>query len=160
MALTSTLSPSRVAKHLRWGCADLKRHIALHHERAMILTPPGFVEVPPPPAQLQILGRLEVEIHRPDGARLSLHSADASLTLATLVHSCLEARSCFNSPRKAVSFWPLNRSIVAQASMASVPCADSASVTTPSRAPSTSSETAPAPPSHSYSTTGRATGSV
>ena len=92
VALTSALSPSRVAKHLRLGWADLKRHITLHHERARILTPPGFVEVPPQPAQPQILGRLEVELHRPDGARLSIHSADTALTLATLVHSFLEAR--------------------------------------------------------------------
>ena len=92
MALTATLSPSHVAKHVRLGWADLKRPITLPPERARRLTPPGFVDVPPPPAQPPILGRLAVELHRPDGARLSLPSADTALTLATLVHSFLEAR--------------------------------------------------------------------
>jgi hypothetical protein len=94
VALTSTLSTSRVAKHLRLGVSDLKQQIANRQGQAAapMPTPPGFVEVPPPPAQVQGLGSLEVELHRPDGARLRIHSPDASLPLAAIVHSFLEAR--------------------------------------------------------------------
>ena len=90
VALTSTLSLSRVAKHLRLGLADLKQHIARHHECDMALTPPGFVEVPPQPAQAQVFGSLEVELQRTDGARLRIHAPSASL--ATIVQSFVEAR--------------------------------------------------------------------
>jgi hypothetical protein len=31
-------------------------------------------------------------VYRPDGARLRLHSPDASLPLATIIHSFLEAQ--------------------------------------------------------------------
>ena len=91
-ALTSTLSPSRVAKHLRLGGSDLKQQIAKRQGKAAVLmpAPPGFVEVPQQPAPLQVLGGLEVELHRPDGARLRMHSPDASLPLAAIVRSFLE----------------------------------------------------------------------
>ena len=99
VALTPALSPSRVAKHLRLGLADLKQHIARHHERDIPHTPPGFIEVmsegltlPPPPAPAQIQGSLEVELQRTDGARLRIHSSDASLPLSAIIHSFLEAR--------------------------------------------------------------------
>jgi len=54
--------------------------------------PPSFVEVQQPPVQPQVLGGLEVELQRTDGARLRIHSPDASLPLAAIVHSFLEAR--------------------------------------------------------------------
>jgi hypothetical protein len=41
---------------------------------------------------VQGFGSLEVELHRTDGARLRIHSPDASLPLAAIVHSFLEAR--------------------------------------------------------------------
>jgi hypothetical protein len=106
VALTSTLSTSRVAKHLRLGVSDLKRQIAKRQGQAAapMPTPPGFIEVSPPSAQVQGLGSLEVELHRPDGARLRIHSPDASLLLAAIVHSFWEARSYCNSLRKAASF--------------------------------------------------------
>jgi hypothetical protein len=53
-------------------------------------TASGFVEVPPP-TQLQGVGGLEVELHRTDGARLRMYSPDASLPLAAIVRSFLEA---------------------------------------------------------------------
>ena|SRR5919106_5298708 len=94
VALTSTLSTSRVAKHLRLGVSDLKQQIAKRQGQAAAPMPttPGFVEVPPPSAQVQGFGSLEVELHRTDGARLRIHSPDASLPLAAIVHSFLEAR--------------------------------------------------------------------
>ncbi len=94
VALTATLSPSRVAKHVGLRGSDLKKQIARRHgsTAAQISAPPGFVEVPQQPAQPQGLGWLEVELHRTDGARLRIYSPDASLPLAAIVHSFLEAR--------------------------------------------------------------------
>jgi hypothetical protein len=90
IALTQTLSPSRVAKHVRLGVSDLKKQITKRQGQAP--APSGFVEVPKPSAQPQVLGGIEVELHRPDGARLRLHSPDSSLPLAAIVQSFLEAR--------------------------------------------------------------------
>jgi hypothetical protein len=91
--LTSTLSTSRGAKHLRLGVSDLKKQIANRQGQtaAPMPTAPGFVEVPSLRAQHPGLGRLEVELQRPDGARLRIHSPDASLPLAAIVRSFLEA---------------------------------------------------------------------
>ena len=93
VALTSTLSASRVAKYLRLGVSDLKQQIAKRQGQvaAPMSNVPGFVEVPPPPAPIQGLGSLEVELQRPDGARLRIHSPDASLSLVAIVHCFLEA---------------------------------------------------------------------
>jgi len=96
VALTSVLSPSRVAKHLRLRLADLKRHIASHHALVAPPTTPGFVELPPPPAWPPRLDGLEIELHRPDGARLHIHAHDTALPLLPIVQSFLEAHSCCN----------------------------------------------------------------
>ena len=94
VALTQALSPSRVAKHLRLGVSDLKKQIAKGQRQAAahLSVSSGFVEVPKPSAQPQTLSGIEVELHRPDGARLRLRSPDASLPLAAIVQSFLEAR--------------------------------------------------------------------
>src|SRR5215831_20103584 len=74
VAVATTLPPSRVAKQLRLRLIDLKKQIAVPHAAPAL--PLGFVEVPPlPPAsQGQERGSLEIELHRPDGARLRLHA--------------------------------------------------------------------------------------
>ncbi len=94
VALTATLSPSRVAKHLGLRGSDLKKQITRRQgsPAVQLSAPPGFVEVPQPPAQPLGLVWHEVELHRPDGARLRIHAPDASLPLAAIVHSFLEAR--------------------------------------------------------------------
>jgi len=98
VALTATLSPSRVAKHLRLRVSDLKAQITKRQGATAAQRPPhasaspSFVEVPQQPVQPQGLGGLEVEVHRPDGARLRIRSPEASLPLATIIHSFLEAR--------------------------------------------------------------------
>ena len=93
VALTATLSASRVAKHLRLRGSDLKKQIARRQgsAAAQMPTAPGFVEVRPSPVQPQGLGSLEVELYRTDGARLRMHSPDASLPLAAIVRSFMEA---------------------------------------------------------------------
>lgn len=93
VALTSTLSASRVAKHLRLGVSDLKQQIAKRQDQKTTMpSPPGFVEAPPAPAHSLGVGSLEVELHRTDGARLRIHAPDASLPLAAIVHCFLEVR--------------------------------------------------------------------
>jgi hypothetical protein len=93
VALTATLSASRVAKHLRLRGNDLKHQIATRQGKATTMpTVPSFVEVPQPPTPPQGTGGLEVELQRTDGARLRMHSLDASLSVAALVQSFLEAR--------------------------------------------------------------------
>ena len=93
VVLTQTLSPSRVAKHLRLRASDLKNQITKRQGQAMPMpAPSGFVEVPKPSAQPQVLGGIAGALSRPDGARLRMHSPAASLPLATIIHSFLEAR--------------------------------------------------------------------
>ncbi len=93
VVLTTVLPYTRVAKHLRLSAKDLKTPMAAEPEpRAGVgPTPAGCVEVPHQPAQPAVLGGLEVELHRTDGARLRMHSPDASLPLAAIVRSVLEA---------------------------------------------------------------------
>ena len=94
VALTQTLSPSRVAKHLRLGVSDLKQQIAKRQGQA---APPssvasGFVEVPRSSTKPQTWSGMEVELYRPDGARLRLQAPETSLPLVAIVQSFLEAR--------------------------------------------------------------------
>ena len=93
VALTTMLPYSRVAKHLRLAPNDLKQQMATEPKLhgGVGPTTAGFVEVPPQPAQPQVLGGLEVELHRTDGARLCIHAPDASLPLGAIVRSFLEA---------------------------------------------------------------------
>jgi hypothetical protein len=92
-ALTSTLSVSRVAKHLRLGVSDLKQQIAKRQGQTPAWpSPPSFVKVPPPPGPIPTSASLDVELQRPDGTRLRIHSPNASLPLAAIVHCFLEAR--------------------------------------------------------------------
>ena len=92
VALTTEFPYTRVAKHLRLSAKDLQTHMAAEPTPRVEVGPttPGFVEVPRP-APPEAPGGLEVELQRPDGIRLRLHSPDASLPLATIVKSFLEA---------------------------------------------------------------------
>ena len=99
VALTATLSPSRVAKHLRLRVSDLKAQIikrqgATAAQRHPHSASPSFVEVPQQPGQPQGLGGLEIEVHRPDGARLRVFQDDQVLfhghPVAVVVASTLE----------------------------------------------------------------------
>lgn len=94
VALTQTLTPSRVAKHLRLGVSDLKKQITKRQGQAAphSSVASDFVEVPRPSTKPQTLSGIEVELHRPDGARLRLHAPETSLPLAAIVQSFLEAR--------------------------------------------------------------------
>jgi hypothetical protein len=93
VALTQTLSPSRVAPHVSLGGSDRKKQRTTRQGQAWPrLAPSGGVAVPKPSAPPQGLGGMDVALHRPDGARLRLPSPDASLPLAASVQSFLAAR--------------------------------------------------------------------
>jgi hypothetical protein len=94
VTLTETLTPSRVATHLRLGGADLKKQIALRHGALAPAAPipVGFVEVPSVRSALDAVRGVEVELQRRDGARLRIQApATATLPLDAIVHSFLEA---------------------------------------------------------------------
>lgn len=97
VALTATLPPARVAKQLRLRGNDLKKQISKRQGAPDTgPTPRGFIEVPPLPPRPPAPGGLDIELHRPDGTRLRLLVPAASLSLATLIQSFVEARACFN----------------------------------------------------------------
>jgi hypothetical protein len=93
-ALAQVLPRSRVAQHLHLSPSDLNKHMATRPEAtpAPPHTPPPFVEVPSAPACSPLTAPLTIELERPDGTRLRLHSPDASLPLAAIVQSFVEAR--------------------------------------------------------------------
>ena len=92
VALTATLSASRVAKHLRLRGNDLKQQIAKRQGKtaAQMPTAPGFVEVPPAPTRSQPPAATEIALERPDGARLRLVCPETPLPLAAVVRAFLE----------------------------------------------------------------------
>ena len=91
--------PSRVAKQLRLRLADLKKQMVARHAAlppAVPPTSPGFVEVPPVPAQAQVSLTIQLELSRPDGTRLCIHTPASPLPLDAVVRAFVEGRSCCN----------------------------------------------------------------
>jgi len=106
VALASVMPHSRVAQHLRLSANDLKKQMAMAPQEitAMPPLPLGFVEVPSAPAWPKPSGATQVELHRVDGTRLCIHSAESTLPLEALVRAFLEVHYCCSSPPKAASF--------------------------------------------------------
>jgi hypothetical protein len=92
VALTTVLPLSRVAKCLRVSWRDLHQHCAAHHAPAG--EPPStalsFVELPATPAWPMPPLSAEVELERPDGTRLRMHSYEPQPPLVALVRTFLE----------------------------------------------------------------------
>jgi hypothetical protein len=89
VTLVQVLPCTRVARHLGLTPRALKRR---RDARGTVLTPsrapaPSFVEVTPP----WRTAATEVEVQRPDGARLRLTSSEASPTLVPLRQTFLDA---------------------------------------------------------------------
>ena len=84
---------SRVAQHLRLSPSDLKKHIMAQQGHTSRLPVPAlsFVEVPPAPEHPVVKSGTEIELQRPDGARLHLRFDESTLPLAALVRAFLEA---------------------------------------------------------------------
>lgn len=92
MALAEVLPPPRVARHLGLKPHALNRRRA-DHDRPPITPRPvrsaAFVEVTPEPRRV---ATTEVELQRPDGARLRITYHDAAPALAPLLQTFLEGR--------------------------------------------------------------------
>jgi hypothetical protein len=92
VALAQVLPRSRVAQHLRVSPSDLNKHIAALQDAtsAASCTPPPFVEVPPPLALPAAPSTVEIELERPDGARLRLRCPETTVPVAVLVRAFVE----------------------------------------------------------------------
>ena len=89
-ALAQVLPYSRVAQHVRVSPSDRKKHMATPRD-SKPATSPRFVEVPPTPAWSSATQVVEMEIERPEGARLRLRCPALTLSVAALMRAFLEA---------------------------------------------------------------------
>jgi len=91
-ALARVLPYSRVAQHVRVSPSDLKKHMAAPHDASFVAsaTSPPFVEVPPAPAWSPTTATMEIELERPDGARLHVRCPESSAPVAAVVRAFLE----------------------------------------------------------------------
>src|SRR5215467_4277275 len=92
IALTATVPITRVATRLRVSGGELKKRCAAHHaiRSAPASTTLGFVEVTATPVRPTPTAGTEIELQRPDGTRLRIHTHEPQLPLATLVRAFLE----------------------------------------------------------------------
>jgi hypothetical protein len=88
-ALARVLPYSRVAQHVRVSPSDLKKHMATPYD-SKPATSPRFVAVPPTPAWSSATQAMEIELERPDGARLRLRCPESTSSVAALVQAFLE----------------------------------------------------------------------
>jgi hypothetical protein len=88
-ALARVLPYSRVAQHVRVSPNDLKKHMATPRN-SKPATSPRFVEVPPTPAWPPATQAIEIELERPDGARLRLRCSESASAVAALLRTFLE----------------------------------------------------------------------
>ena len=95
-ALARVLPYSRVAQHVRFSPSELKKHMATPYDSrsATSSTPPPFVEVPLAPTWPPVTQAMEIELERPDGARLRVRCPESTSPVAVLVRAFLEAPSC------------------------------------------------------------------
>ena len=93
IALTTMLSITRVATRLRVSGGELKRRCAAHHAALAASTSTaalGFVEMPAAPVWALPASAIEIELHRPDGARLRIAAPEPQLPLLAVVRTFLE----------------------------------------------------------------------
>ena len=92
-ALAQVLPHCRVAQRLRLSPNDLKKHMVTQRDSkpTASLTPSPCVAVPPTPAWSPATVAMEVELERPDGARLRLRCPESTSPVAAVVRAFLEA---------------------------------------------------------------------
>jgi hypothetical protein len=93
VALTTFFSITRVATRLRVSGGELKKRCVAHHAALAAPTSTAalsLVEVPAAPAWPLSTSAIEIELHRPDGARLRIAAHEAQLPLTALVRTFLE----------------------------------------------------------------------
>jgi hypothetical protein len=92
IALTALLPITRVARRIRVSGGELKKRCAAHHaaQSAPASPPLGFVEVPTTSVWPLPSAGIEIELHRPDGTRLRIHTHEPQPPLVALVRPFLE----------------------------------------------------------------------
>ena len=92
MALTALLPITYVARRIRVSGGELKKRCAAHHaaQSAPASTALGFAEVPPISVWPLPTSGIEIELQRPDGTRLRLHTHEPQPPLVALVRTFLE----------------------------------------------------------------------
>lgn len=88
-ALARVLPYSRVAQHVRVSPSALKKHMATPRTSKPAASP-RFVEVPPLPAGSSATQVMEMELERPDGARLRVRCPESTSSVTALVRAFLE----------------------------------------------------------------------
>jgi hypothetical protein len=93
IALTALFPMTCVARRLRVSGGELKKRCTTHH--ATLATAPstaavGFVEIPATPVWPPPTSAIELELHRPDGARLRVAAPEPHLPLLAVVRAFLE----------------------------------------------------------------------
>jgi hypothetical protein len=96
IALTATFPITRVATRLRVSGGELKKRCAAHHaaRSAPASTTLSFVEVTATPVRPTPTAGTEIELQRPDGSRLRIHTYEPQFPVATLVRTLLETPGC------------------------------------------------------------------
>ena len=92
IALTALFPITHVARRLRVGGGELKKRCAAHHavQSAPASTALGFVEVPPISVWPLPTSGIEIELQRPDGTLMRLHTHEPQPPLVALVRTFLE----------------------------------------------------------------------
>jgi hypothetical protein len=92
IALTALFPLTRVARRIRVSGGELNKRCAVHHAApsAPASTALGFVAVPTTPIWPLPTSGIEIELHRPDGARLRIAAQEPHLPLLAVVRTFLE----------------------------------------------------------------------
>ena len=92
IALTALFPITHVARRLRVSGGELKKRCAAHHavQSVPASTALGFVEVPPTSVWPLPASGIEIELQRPDGTRMRLHTHEPQPPLVALVRTFLE----------------------------------------------------------------------
>ena len=76
-----------------FGCATLRLSQGRFHWWPRAETPPAFVDITPSlPWSTAVPGETEIELARPDGARMCIRARESTTPLVALVRVFLEAR--------------------------------------------------------------------
>jgi hypothetical protein len=93
IALTAVFPMTHVARRLRVSGGELKKRCAAHHAARSApasTTALSFVEVTAAPAWPSPTSGTDIELHRPDGARLRIHAQESQLSLLAVIRTFLE----------------------------------------------------------------------
>jgi hypothetical protein len=96
IALTALFPLTRVATRLRVSGGELKKRCVAHHaaQPAPTSTALSFVEVTATPVPPTPPAGTEIDLHRPDGTRLRIHTYEQQFPMTDLVRTFLETPGC------------------------------------------------------------------